>query len=120
MKFKTKLYLNASKCKARRRAHAEQWPLHPQLVSFMQALTDSIVSEEKQCPSVNMLGLACNKFEFRGNMILISYMALGISHNATVHGTTVLVQATLPPPSEVTAPCMKFLTGLYLSSLFVK
>lgn len=100
--------------------HAEQWPLYPPLISSMQALTDSTVSEEKQCPSVSVLGLACNKFEFRGNIILISYAALGKSHNATVHRTTVSVQATLPPPSEETAPCVEFLTSLYLSSLFVR
>ena len=48
--------------------HAEQWPLwyHP-LISFMQVLTCRMVSEEKHCPAVNTLGLACNKFEFRGN-----------------------------------------------------
>lgn len=55
--------------------HAEQWLLrYPQLISFTQALTCRVVSEEKHCPAVNTLGLAHNKFEFRGNMILNSCM----------------------------------------------
>lgn len=75
--------------------HAEQRPSwYPQLTSFMQALTCHVVSEEKRCPAVNVFGLACNKFEFRRNMILISCVTLDKSHNAMVHRIAVWVQGS--------------------------
>lgn len=81
--------------------HTEQWPLwYPQHISFMQALTCCMLSEEKHCPvfrrrnTVTTLGLACNKFEFRDNMMLISCMTLGKSFNAAVHRIAVSVQGS--------------------------
>lgn len=65
---------------------AERGPLwYPQLISFMQPLGHLMVSEEKQCPAMNTLGLAHNKFEFRGNMIVVSCVTLDKSHAAVIH-----------------------------------
>lgn len=81
--------------------HAEQRPLwYPQPISLVQVLTFHIVSEEKHCPAVNILGLACNRFEFRGNMVLISCVTLDISHSAAMHRIAVSVQG-----SSTTSSC---------------
>lgn len=101
--------------------YAERGPLwYPQFISFTQTLRHLVVSEEKQCPAVNTLGLAHNKFEFRGTMILISSVTLDKSHAAAICRIAVSCRAALPPPSVGTMSCLELLTGLYLHYPFVK
>lgn len=53
-----------------------------------------MVSEETQCPAMNTLRLAHNKFEFRGNMILVSCVTWDKSHAAAMHRIAVSLQGS--------------------------